>query len=54
VEITIDLSTDGLLSLRGFEKTGNKEVKATMESNAILTEEEVTAQTQALSGLKFS
>lgn len=54
VEITIDLSTDGLLSLRGFEKTGNKEVKATMESDAILTEEEVTAQTQALSGLKFS
>ena len=54
VEITIDLSTDGLLSLRGFEKTGNKEVKATMHSDAILTEEEVAAQTQALSGLKLN
>lgn len=54
VEITVDLSTDGLLSLRGFEKTGNKEVKATMHSDAILTEEEVAAQTQALSGLKLN
>ena len=51
VEITIKLTTDGLLSLRGFEKTGNKEVKATMESDAILSEEEVEAQAQALSGL---
>ena len=51
VEITIELSTDGLLSLRGFEKTGNKEVKATMHSDAILTEQEVAAQAQALSGL---
>ncbi len=53
VEITIELSTDGLLSLRGFEKTGNKEVKATMHSDAILTEQEVAAQAQALTELAY-
>ena len=53
IEITIELSTDGLLKLRGYEKTSHNECKATMQSDAILTVEEVEEQTAALSGLEL-
>lgn len=53
IEITIELSTDGLLKLRGYEKTSHNECTATMQSDAILTVEEVEEQTAALSGLEL-
>lgn len=53
IEVTIELSTDGLLKLRGYEITSNNECKATMQSDAILTIEEVEKQTAALSGLEL-
>ncbi len=54
IHITFSLSTDGLLSLRGVDLTSNKEITAEMKSDAILTEEEVAEQTQALKGLKLN
>ena len=51
IEVTIELSTDGLLKLRGYEVTSNKECKATMHSDAILTIEQVEEQTAAVRGL---
>jgi len=54
IQITFSLSTDGLLSLRGVDLTSNKEITAEMKSDAILTEEEVAEQTQALKGLKLN
>ena len=54
IQITFSLSTDGLLSLRGVDLTSNKEITAEMKSDAILNEEEVAEQTQALKGLKLN
>ncbi len=54
IEITINLSTDGLLSLRGVEKSSNNEIKAEMHSDAILTEEQVVSQKEQLKGLVLS
>ena len=51
IEVTIELSTDGLLKLRGYEVTSNNECRATMQSTAILTVEQVEEQTAALQGL---
>lgn len=51
IEVTIELSTDGLLKLRGYEVTSNNECRATMQSDAILTVEQVEEQTAALQGL---
>lgn len=54
IQITFSLSTDGLLSLKGVDLTSNKEITAEMESDAILTKEEVAEQKVAVSGLKFN
>lgn len=51
IEVTIDLSTDGLLELHGREITSNNECKVTMQSDAILTESEIEAQTAGVQGL---
>ena len=51
IEVTIELSTDGLLHLKGREVTTGQECDATFESTAVLTEEEVQTQTAAIQGL---
>lgn len=53
IEVTVGLSTDGLLNLRGVEPTSGNEIKAVLEptSKVILTEEEVQEQAQQMQGL---
>lgn len=41
VEITFELTTDGLLKVRGYEKTSNRECRVQLQSGAISTEEEL-------------
>lgn len=41
IEITFSLTTDGLLKVKGLEKTSNRECKAQLQSGAISTEEEI-------------
>lgn len=51
IEVTLGLSTDGLLTLRGYEPTSDKECNVTFQSDAVLTEEEVIEQTAVVGGL---
>lgn len=51
VEITIGLSTDGLLYLKGREVTTGQECEATFESSAVLSVEEVERQATVVQGL---
>ncbi|MFR6566502.1 MAG: Hsp70 family protein [Blautia wexlerae] len=51
IEVTLGLSTDGLLTLRGYEPTSDKECNVTFQSDAVLTEEEVKEQTAVVQGL---
>lgn len=51
IEVTIELSTDGLLYLKGREVTTGQECEATFESTAVLTAEEVQTQAAAVQGL---
>lgn len=51
IEVTIELSTDGLLHLKGREVTTGQKCDATFESTAVLTEEEVQTQAAAVQGL---
>lgn len=54
IEVTMDLSTDGLLKVRGYERSSDKECRTTLHSDAILTEEEVETQKQIAQGLILS
>lgn len=51
IEVTLGLSTDGILTLRGYEPTSDKECNVTFQSDAVLTEEEVKEQTAVVQGL---
>lgn len=51
IEVTIELSTDGLLHLEGREVTTGQKCDATFESTAVLTDEEVQTQAAAVQGL---
>jgi len=42
IEITFTLNSEGLLSVKGLDQTGNREVYAEMKSNAAMSSEEVT------------
>ena len=41
IEITFTLNTEGILEVKGLDKTSNKEVHATMQSKGIMAEEKV-------------
>lgn len=41
IEITFTLNTEGILEVRGIDKTTNREVHATMQSKGIMAEEKV-------------
>ena len=41
IEITFKLNTEGILEVKGLDKTSNKEVHATMQSKGIMAEEKV-------------
>ena len=51
IEVTLGLSTDGILELRGYEPTSDRECKVTFQSEAVLTEEKVAEQTAVVQGL---
>mgnify|MGYP004506599103 FL=1 len=51
IEVTFELSTDGLLHFKGREVSTGQECDAKFESSAVLTEEEVVTQTAAVQGL---
>ena len=51
IEVTFELSTDGLLYFKGREVSTGQECDAKFESSAVLTEEEVETQTAAVQGL---
>lgn len=41
IEISFTLNTEGILEVRGVDKTTNREVRATMKANGIMAEEKV-------------
>lgn len=41
IEVTFVLNSEGLLSIKGLDKTGNREVNAEMKSNAAMSTEEI-------------
>ena len=51
IEITFGLTTDGLLKVRGFEKTSNKECRVQLQSGAISTEEEIAQMQEYAKGI---
>lgn len=53
IEISIGLTTDGLLNLRGYEKNSGKEVRATLKSDKWLSEEEVGQMAKEVQGLSL-
>ena len=41
IEITFTLNTEGILEVRGVEKTTNRKVPATMQSKGFVSEEKI-------------
>ena len=51
IEITLRLSNEGILDVRGLDKTGNREVNARMETKGVMSEEEVEKLKQKSQGI---
>ena len=41
IEITFTLNTEGILEVRGVDKTANREVNVTMQAKGIMSEEKI-------------
>ena len=51
VEITLKLNKEGILEVKGLDKTGNKQVNVTFETKGVMTKEELERLTQKSQGI---
>lgn len=51
VEITLKLNKEGILEVKGLDKTGNKQVNVKFETKGVMTKEELERLTQKLQGI---
>ena len=51
VEITLKLNKEGILEVKGLDKTGNKQVNVKLETKGVMTKEELERLTQKSQGI---
>ena len=51
IEITLKLNKEGILEVRGLDKTGNREVNVKMETKGVMSDEDLEKIKQKSQGL---